>query len=285
VIQSLRSAFTGTAVPQENFAYFSYEQPLCIAHRGGMACWPENTVFAFSQADALGVDALEMDVHRTRDGELVVSHDPAIERCTNGKGAIEHLTLAEVQSADAGYWFTPDEGETFPFRGKGIRIPTMREVFERFGHLRYIIDAKPPRPEVALQLAALARECGVTEKVCLASFHRENVEAIRRAHPDIATSASEPEVQVFWAAQFLGLDGYYQNTAQALQVPPVQYGVPFLNERFIQAAHENNMHVHVWTINELDEMRRLLRMGVDGILSDYPRRLLEAMGRGADRTA
>jgi glycerophosphoryl diester phosphodiesterase len=172
VIQSLRSAFTGTAVPQENFAYFSYEQPLCIAHRGGMACWPENTVFAFSQADALGVDALEMDVHRTRDGELVVSHDPAIERCTNGKGAIEHLTLAEVQSADAGYWFTPDEGETFPFRGKGIRIPTMREVFERFGHLRYIIDAKPPRPEVALQLAALARECGVTEKVCLASFHR-----------------------------------------------------------------------------------------------------------------
>ncbi|MBI1318616.1 MAG: glycerophosphodiester phosphodiesterase [Candidatus Hydrogenedens sp.] len=280
MIQAIRSAFTGASLSQRDFPYFAYERPLAIAHRGGMACWPENTVYAFQQADALGVDALEMDVHRTRDGYLVVSHDPMVDRCTNGKGAIEQLTLEEVQSFDAGHHFSPDGGKSFPYRGKGIRIPTMREVFERFGHLRYIIDAKPPRPEVALQLAALARECEVTDKVCLASFHRPNVAAIRSAHPDIATSGSEPEVQVFWAAQFLRLEGLYKNDALALQVPPVQYGVPFLTQHFIRAAHASNMHVHVWTINEPEEMRRLLDLGADGILTDFPARLLEVMGRG-----
>jgi len=254
-------------------AFFDYSGALVIAHRGGMALWPENTVYAFDEAEHAGATALEMDVHRTSDGELVVSHDPRVDRCTEGEGAIEQMTLAEIQALDAGYRFSPDDGATFPFRGKGIRIPTMREVFERFGHLRFVIDSKPPRPEVALQLAALANECNVSDRVCLASFHLDNVAAIRRDHPHLATSLSEPEVMVFWAAQAFYLSGLYQAPAGAMQVPPSQFGVPFLTRRFVETAHAKGMLVQVWTINDEDEMRRLLDLGVDGIVTDYPDRL------------
>ena len=277
MLRALAHALTGQRLRAEDSTWLQYDRPLVVAHRGGGGLRPENTMPAFEHAADLGVDAFETDVHLTRDGELVVSHDPDLDRISDGTGAIARLSLAEVQQADAGYHWSDDNGATFPWRGQGVQIPTVRELFTRFPDKRYILDCKPENPIAARKLAEVAMECGVGERVCLASFSHDNVLAIRDVHPSITTSLSSPEVHVFWAAQILRCDALYRNKAHAIQVPPTQYGVPFLTRHFIQRAHANNMHVHAWTIDEEEEMRRLLALGVDGIITDYPDRLLRVM--------
>ncbi|MFM1920518.1 MAG: hypothetical protein RLZZ303_2152 [Candidatus Hydrogenedentota bacterium] len=277
MLRALGLALTAHRPRCSGYAWFDYERPLVIAHRGGGGLRPENTLAAFEHADALGVDAFETDVQLTADGELVVSHDPYLERVSDGVGEIASMTLEEVLRVDMGYHFTPDDGATYPWRGQGLRMPTLRELFARFPNQRYVIDCKPANTEAALKLATLSEEMGMADRVCLASFHFDNLLAIRRRYPHIATSASPPEVQVFWAAQWLRIDALYRNQALALQVPPKEYGVPFLTSRFVQRTHAHNMHVHVWTIDEPEEMRRLLDLGVNGIVTDYPDRLIEVM--------
>ncbi len=277
MLRALGLALTGHQPRCQGYAWFDYERPLVIAHRGGGGLRPENTMLAFEHADALGVDAFETDIQLTADGELVVSHDPFLERVSDRTGEIRHMALEEVQQADAGHHFTPDGGQTYPYRGVGARIPTLRELFERFPKQRYIIDCKPEDTEAALKLAELSEECGMADQVCLASFHLDNLLAIRRRYPHIATSASKPEVQVFWAAQLLRFDALYRNTALAFQVPPTELGVSFLTPRFVRRVQAHNMHVHVWTIDDPKEMRRVLDMGVNGVITDYPDRLLQVM--------
>jgi glycerophosphoryl diester phosphodiesterase len=270
VLRALALSLRGPSLRYADFAWFDYEQPLVIAHRGGSLLRPENTLPAFEHAAGLGVMCFETDIHRTKDGVLVVAHDDVLDRCTSGRGKIADLTLAEIQQYDAGWHWTPDGGKTYPWRDRGVTLMPLRELFERFPNHRYVIDSKPPDPEVALQLAQLSVECGMADKVCLASFHLDNVLAIRERYPQIVTSATEPEVQAFWAAQFFRWDALCRTQALALQVPPQQYGVKFVDERFVRKAHEHGMHVHVWTIDEAEEMRRLLALGVDGIVTDRP---------------
>src|SRR5512136_1719024 len=116
---------------------------LLMAHRGGEGRWPSNTLFAFEQAVRLGVDALEMDIQRTADGVIVVRHDPFVESTTDGSGVIHDFTLAELKRLDAGYTWTQDGGQTFPYRGRGITIPTLKEVFQAFPDMNLNIDIKP----------------------------------------------------------------------------------------------------------------------------------------------
>ena len=104
------------------------EQPLVIAHRGGKGLWPENSLFAFERASALGVDMLEMDLHLSSDGELVVIHNPTLDRTTNGDGPVAARSLAQLQALDAGYRWSADGGQSHPYRGQGVRIPTFTEV-------------------------------------------------------------------------------------------------------------------------------------------------------------
>jgi len=275
----IKPSFTRPRLPQAGFAFFDYTRPAIFAHRGGGGCWPENTLYAFERAAALGVDGFEMDIHRTRDGHIVVSHDGAVDRCCDGDGDIKDLSLEQVQAQDAGYTWSNDEGRTHPFRGQGIRVPALREIFERFPDKRYIIDCKPPKPDVALDLAKLVIDCGMEGRVCLASFHLDNVLTIRKHYPQLVTSCSSDEVHFFWAAQFFRFDGFYRNAALALQVPASQYGIPFLTRRFIRVAHAHHMHVHIWTIDDPDEMRHLLSMDVDGIITDFPELALRVAGR------
>lgn len=273
--RALKLALTGPSLRCEDFAWFEYKRPLVIAHRGGSLLRPENTLPAFEHAAELGVDCFETDIHRTKDGELLVCHDDCLDRCTSGKGYIKDLTLAQIQQHDAAHHWTTDGGQSFPWREKGVVLTPLRDLFERFPNMRYIIDSKPPEPEVALQLAQLCVEMGMQDKVCLASFHLDNLLAIREKFPRIATSASEPEVMVFWAAQFFRWDSLYRSQALALQVPPNLHGIPFLTRRFVERAHDHGMHVHVWTIDEDAEMQRLLELDVNGILSDVPDLLIK----------
>ena len=131
---------------------------LLMAHRGGEGVWPSNTLYAFQQAAALGADVLELDIHATRDGVLVVRHDPFVESTTDGQGYICELTLAEIQRLDAGYTWTADGGQSFPFRGLGITIPTLEEVLAAFPNVRLNIDIKPEDPAVVAPFVALLRK-------------------------------------------------------------------------------------------------------------------------------
>lgn len=284
MLRPLREALFGAACGKRGHAFFGHDAPLAIAHRGGMAVWPENTLFAFGMAVEAGIDGLEMDVHRTKDGVIVVSHDPDVDRCTNGTGAIRDMMLAEVQALDAGYRFTTDGGATYPFRDQGVCIPTLDEVFTAFPQQRFVIDNKPDDPDMAQELAELVLAHGLEERVILASFYVNNLYRIRKVCPQIATSAAEPEVYIFYPLQLLRLGVCYHAPARAFQVPVTQHGVPFLTRHFVRTAKRKDMDVHVWIINDEDEMRRLFEMGVTGIVSDYPERVVAAV-RGRDGAA
>lgn len=269
----------GARAPERTFFKNAAGQTLVIAHRGGARQWPENTLHAFERAVEAGVDTIEMDVRTTADGALVVMHDPSVERTTDGSGRVEALTLAELQSLDAAHRFTPDGGQSFPLRGRGVRVPTLAEVFEKLPHARYIIEIKDESPQTVESLCALINQRAMGERVVVGSFRQPMLDEFRRACSDVATSASTLEASKFLALYEAGLAESYSPPMQALMVPERLGGMTVLTRGFVAAAHARNLHVHAWTINDPADMRRLLDAGVDGIMTDYPERLLALLGR------
>lgn len=261
-------------------------RPLVIAHRGGAKLRPENTLPAFAHAAEIGVDVLELDVRRTKDGALVVIHDPTIDRTTDDTGAVSSYTLAELQSFDAGFRFTAPDAPGFPFRGRGVRIPTLDEVFAAHSSARYIIEIKSGESsDVPASLCETIRAHKLTDSALVASVSSELLHGFRRSCPEVATSAHADEARDFLALSYTKLGATYSPEFHALQVPlAVGGGLPIVTRGFVEAAHERNLQVHPWTINDADEMRRLLDIGVDGIITDRPDVLLDILReRGSTR--
>lgn len=253
---------------------------LVFAHRGGGGLFPENTLEAFKYSADMGVDVLELDVHSTLDGKLVVLHDRTIDRTTNGQGNVKDLTLDELKKLDAGYKFTTDGGQTFPFRGKGITVPTLEEILAAFPSMTFNIEPKQQTPSITKPLCAILREKNATGNVIVGSFRQEVLDEFRRECAEVATSASPSEVSRFLAYYKTGIASSYAPPMQALQVPENVGYLNVVSKDFVETAHKLNLKVHVWTINKPEDMQRLLDMGVDGIMTDYPDRLLELLGRG-----
>jgi glycerophosphoryl diester phosphodiesterase len=281
VFYAVLSRTKGEVVPEHQYFKGDAGRPLVIAHRGGAGLWPENTLYAFEHAAASGVDVIETDVHATKDGELVVFHDVNVERTTDGAGPLGSLTLAELKRLDAAYRFSPDGGRSFPLRGSGVVVPTLREVFEALPQMRFNIEPKQSVPSLAAPLCRMIREHGMTDKVMVASFSGAVLAEFRRECPEVATSAATGEVASFLTLQSAGLAASYSPAMQALQVPEQAGAVRVLTRDFVGAAHGRNLRVHAWTINAEADMRRLVEMGVDGIITDYPDRLLKVLGRAA----
>jgi glycerophosphoryl diester phosphodiesterase len=271
----------GEVVPEHKYFQGDAGRPLAIAHRGGAGLWPENTLYAFERAAALGVDVIETDVHVTADGELVIFHDEGVERTTDGTGRVSSKTLAELKRLDAAYRFSPDGGRSFPLRGSGISVPTLREVFNALPHMRFNIEPKQAVPSLAAPLCRLIREQGMADRVLIASFSGSTLAEFRRECPEVATSAATGEVASFLALYDAGLATSYGPTMQALQVPEHAGALRVLSRGFIEAAHGRNLRVHAWTVNAEGDMRHLIEMGADGIMTDYPDRLLKVLGRTA----
>jgi glycerophosphoryl diester phosphodiesterase len=249
-------------------------RPLVIAHRGGAGLWPENTAYAFMQAKASGVDVLEMDVRSTAEGVPVVMHDATVDRTTNGTGRVADMTLRALKELDAGYRWSPDGGKSFPVRAKGITVPTVEEVFNALPDMRFVIEPKPDARSPVEPLCRAIREHGMSERVIVGSFNQSILDEFRQACPGVATSASPSEVGKFLALYKAGLATSYSPSMQAIQVPEYAAGLHVLSRGFVEAAHERNLAVHAWTVNETSAMNRLLDMGVDGIMTDYPDRLM-----------
>jgi glycerophosphoryl diester phosphodiesterase len=266
-------------LPLADHPFVAKPSPLVIAHRGGRGHWPENTLYAFRRAAELGVDVLEMDVRGTGDGRLVVFHDAEVDRLTDGHGPVRELDLAEIRALDAGYFWSGDAGASYPFRGKGIGIPTLQEVFEALPNVRMNLEIKEFVPSLTNSLCALIRERGMLEKVLVASFEHAAMEGFRVRCPQVATASTAREVRNFYLLQLISLPALFRPRAEAFQVPARLGRVDLVTPAFLREARRLNVRVHVWTANRVEEIERLLSLGVDGIMTDYPEQLMTLLGR------
>lgn len=270
-----------TARPAADRPFFAGDAPAVqvIAHRGGARLRPENTLVAFDHALALGADMLEMDARATADGVLVVLHDATLERTTDGQGRVDALGLNALKALDAGYRWSPDAGRSTPYRGKGIRVPTLAEVFARFPHTRMVVEIKPADAALAASMCGVIRRSGMTQRVLVASMHDAVLDAFRAACPDVVTSMGPGEARLFYFASLVRLSAAFSPAAQALQIPYAFGERVLVSAELVAAARARNLKLHVWTVNDEARMRRLLEIGVDGVMTDRPDLLLRLLGR------
>lgn len=253
--------------------------PLFVAHRGGAKLAPENTMTAFRAAvERWDVDVLEMDVHATSDGELVVIHDETVDRTTDGDGAVRDLTLRDLQVLDAGYRFVDLEG-VHSFRGRGVAVPRFLDVLEAFPGVRMNVDAKGEG--TTPRLIEAVRAAGAEERVLLASVG-EAGRADRHGYLG-PTSASRRQIRFFYHLHRLPGGGPYTPRTDALQIPYRWEGRQVATPRLLYEASRRNLPVHVWTVDDPEVMRRLLAWGVDGIQTDRPDLLAEVLSRETGR--
>jgi glycerophosphoryl diester phosphodiesterase len=247
-----------------------------VGHRGNRAHAPENTLESFAQAIRLGVDALECDVHLTRDGVPVVIHDPTLDRTTDASGAVRDRSAAGLQRVDAGARFTADDGRTFPYRGTGVRVPTLDAVLAATGRIPVLIEIKTV--EAATPALAVIERTGSADRVLIGSFLQDALEPFLRA--GIPVSASSRSLTRLYMPALLGA----RPSAvpyQAMSIPRYHHGLPVPVRQFARVMRGVGGPVHVWTVNSAALARRLWRIGVSGIISDDPAVILAERGSAA----
>ena len=259
------------ANPMNDRPYFQRTGPLNIAHRGAARHAPENTLVAFEEAVEMGADILELDVHLTRDRDAVVIHDATVDRTTNGTGKVAEMTFEQIDSLDAGYWFSPDNGKTYPYRGKGVGIPALRDVLERFPDRRVNLELKTAERALAETVLRTIRDSTAEDRVLVASFSDEAIRYFRKISDGrVVTSASMKEVGFFVTLLKLRLTPWHRAKFHALQVPEWYGDRHVVTSRFVEAAHRKNIQVHVYDVDDKETMNRLISAGVDGIMTDRP---------------
>jgi glycerophosphoryl diester phosphodiesterase len=243
-------------------------RPLVFGHRGGSRLAPENTLAAFDRAVEEGADGLELDVRLSRDGDVVVCHDGRLDRTCDESGAVAELTAAELARVDAGYRFAAPDG-SHPFRGRGIGVPTLREVLSRYPRHSIIVEMKDDSPAMAEATVGVVREAGALGRICLGSFWSGVLRHARRVAPEAASSGSRGEVlHAIFCARFGWLPPFRRY--QALQVPERREWLRVVTPRFVRAAHRADVPVQVWIVDSEDDIRRLLGWGVDAVITDRP---------------
>jgi glycerophosphoryl diester phosphodiesterase len=242
---------------------------LHIAHRGGAALAPENTLAAFELAvSRYRTDMLELDVQRTRDGTWVVAHDSSVDRCTDGSGDIGSLTLGELQRLDAGHRFTPDAGRTFPFRGTGVRIPTLREVLERFPGVRINVEVKRAPEGSLASFADELRAPDVLNRVCCGSEDDALAGALHALLPDACHFYPREALAEFILAVRMGEEPPIDERFTVLDMPLYLGEERLIEPALLEAVRRHHRWINVWTVDDPDEMRRLVAEGVGGIMTD-----------------
>ncbi len=268
------------------FSQAGLSRPLAFAHRGGAALRPENTIEAFDHGLSLGADGLEFDVHLSRDGVVVVHHDATLERTTSGRGPVSAFSADELDRVDAGHWFTPQSADhpSYPFRGRGLGIPRLGAVLQRYRDARLIIELKAPSTELARRTIDEVRAASAIDRVVLGSFHWQPLNAARRYEPRIPTGAARGETR--WALYRsrlrwpLGRPSYRE-----FQVPIRAGSTTIVTPHFIAHAHRAGLPVRVWTVDEAAEIERLLDWGADSVISDRPDVAVDVVRRWMARRA
>ena len=233
-----------------------------VAHRGFSGQYPENTLIAFIKAIELGVEIIEFDVHMTADGQLVVIHDETLDRTTNGTGRVSDLALTEIVTLNAGSWFSADFSEQ--------RVPTLAETLN--------LIAGRTRLNIQLKCTEIDREPLAREVIRELTSHG----ALQYAYISSEQATIEFTLTLGTAVQTCNLSPYptetYISRSRALGCRILQPRNQQVTEEFVKDAHLHRMEVNPFYANEAVEMRRLIACGVDGILTDYPNRLLCVRG-------
>lgn len=268
---------------------------ISYAHRGGSFEAPSSTLGALEHARSVGVAALELDVHATSDRVLVCCHDSVVDTTTNGRGRVSKLTWAELQSLNAGYWFVPNTDSTSiqarpkedyiyrspELQGEMTRLATVEDVLKQFPEMILNFDIKSTAPLVEPyedSLAELIYKYEAQDRVIVSSFLDPAIWRIRQSHPYLNTSAAPGEISEFYFALLNGSDFAIELAKNApyvaFQIPRYYGEIELVTPQFIDTAHHCGKAVHVWTVNEPSEMRLLLEMGVDAVITDVPSQLV-----------
>lgn len=261
--------------------FFDVSNPVIIGHRGAAGTAPENTMVSFERALDVGAEVLESDIHATRDGVPVLLHDPNVDRTTNGTGMVSDLTLAELRELDAAHHFSDDAGTTFPMREQGVRVPTLEEVFEAFPGARINLEIKANPPKLIGRVIELVDQFERHDTTLLTAGEDPMMLELRRERKlrgsTFAVGASLQDILASIKAAVEKLPA--PEDVMALQIPADFGGQPLATPKLIEFAKAAEIAVHIWTINEVDEMQRLLDLGVDGLVTDHPERMARILGR------
>lgn len=251
--------------------------PEVIAHRGGAGEFPGETLYAFEQAVNLGVDVLEMDIRYTSDDVLVLMHNSNVLETTGVDRHIKDIKFAsdEFERLDAAFWWKK-AGKVFTPEAN-LGVPRLEDVFRNFSGVRMNIEIKPFHFPTRLlkKLYRLIRDHEMTDKVLIASAWDRHLSVLRHKYPDVATSASVLEMLAFRVLKSVG----YKPNSDTIQLSSKAGRFHFITRKYVDKVHSINLKVHGWTVNEPEEMGRLISLGIDGIITDYPTVLLEFLGR------
>ncbi len=269
------AAWSASRPPVEPHVFFA-EPTRNLAHRGGGVAAPEATLPAFRAAVEAGADVLEFDVRLTADGKLVVIHDETVDRTTDGAGRVDAMTLEALRNWNAGHHFRAPSGVR-PYRDSPVPTPTLAEVFDAHPGRRMVIEMKVPETVEPLCNEITAR--GRETITLVAAFERDSLEAFRVRCPRVPTVASLTEGLVFLAFSRLRLSGLLRPAAKALLVPERVGPIRVVNPGLLEAARQLGLPVIIWTVNEREDMERLLDLGVEGILTDDPEALSAVLSR------
>ncbi len=242
---------------------------IIFAHRGCSAQAPENTLAAFELACRQGADAVELDAKLSADGQVVVIHDPTVDRTTDGHGRVSELSLSALRDLDAGRSFSGKYG--------GQKIPTLEEVFETVGH-KLLINVEltnytTPHDRLVEKVCALVKNHGLERGIIFSSFLASNLKQAARLLPDVPRG-------------LLAMDGWLGSWARSFGFAFGNYAAlhPYLTDvsrREVNRVHRLKRRIHVWTVNKMEDILRLKEWGVDGIFTDDPQMALRALGRQA----
>ena len=247
-----------------------------MGHRGAAGVAPENTLASFRAAIDAGADVLEMDVHATSDGHLVVIHDDAVDRTTDGAGEVRAMTLEAIRALDASAKFVVYDGETAAGFDGPLRVPTLEEVLVAFPTALFNIELKQGEPSVEAAFIALLEAHGALDRTLLAAESAPIMRRLRELRPDALTGMSAEDAFGF----LMPVDAAtYRSPGHALQVPVLFGDMPIITKETVARAHALGMEVHAWTIDDPAEMESLLDLGVDGLITNLPHRAFEIVSR------
>ena len=242
-------------------------RPLVFAHRGGRALGPENTLVAFDLGVAAGADGMELDVHLSRDGRVVVCHDPTVDRTTDATGPLADRTAAELAALNATLRFGTDLEHVWT--GPRAGIPTLDDVLARYPHARVIVEIKDGTEACAAAVVESVRRAEALGRTCVGSFSLLALQAVRAREPRMVTGAAPREGHWALYRSWVGLSPG-RVPYSVFQVPERAGRLQVVTPPFLRAVHKRDISCYVWTVNEDADMRRLFDLGVDGIITDRP---------------
>ena len=247
--------------------------PVTISHQGGNKVYPDQSMLAFNNSVRLGIQVLELDVHRTSDSVLVIHHDTSIDRLTNKTGIIKEMTWGELQSVDGAYNWTIN-GEDYPYRGKGVKILSLEQLFDQYPNQLYDIEIKQNDPPIENDLCDLLRKYDIaSDQVIVASFYDNIINRFHDVCPEVAISLSVNKGTKLYVLSRIGLERLLPVNSVIAQLPltfPSPFGDLKLDKRYINAFSNGERQVWVWTVDDSSTMEEVIEMGAHGILTDRP---------------